>query len=153
MNFDKYTIKSQEAIQKAVQIAQEMSNQVIEPAHLFKGIIDTDENVASFILSKLDVNSDHLHTKLMELIESYPKVSGGQQPYLSNDSSSALQHAEKFSKDLKDEYISIEHILLGILKGKDKMAQIMKDAGITEKNLKTAITELRKGNRVNDANA
>jgi ATP-dependent Clp protease ATP-binding subunit ClpB len=153
MNFDKYTIKSQEAIQKSVQVAQEMNNQVIEPGHLFKGIMDTDEKVASFIFNKLDVNRDHLDSKLEELLESYPKVSGGQQPYLSNDSSSVLQAAEKYSSELKDEYISIEHILLGMIKGKDKMAQILKDTGINEKHLKKAIEELRGGNKVNDPNA
>jgi len=153
MNFEKYTIKSQEAIQKAVQIAQDLNNPVIEPGHIFKGILTSDENVASFLFKKLNVNREHLDSKLQELLESYPTVSGGQQPHLSSDSSSVLQNAEKYSGQLKDEYISVEHLILGMLKGRDKMAQVLKDAGINEKDLLKAIEALRGGNKVNDPNA
>jgi ATP-dependent Clp protease ATP-binding subunit ClpB len=153
MNFEKYTIKSQEAIQAAVQLAQELNNQVIEPGHLFKAIIRTDENVSSFLFKKLNVNKAIVDPGLDEIIESYPKVSGHQQPYISNDTSLVLQKAEKISKEFEDEYISIEHILLSIIHGKEKVALMLKDAGINEKDLKKAIGELRGGNKVKDPNA
>jgi len=153
MNFEKYTVKSQEAIQNAVQLAQEMNNQVIEPGHLFRGIMETDDNVTSFLFKKLNVNIEHIKSKLTDILESYPEVSGHQQPYLSNDTSMVLQKSEKFSKEFKDEYITIEHILLGIINAQEKVAQLLKDVGINEKYLKKAIEELRGGNKVNDPNA
>ncbi|MDH5599508.1 MAG: type VI secretion system ATPase TssH, partial [Cyclobacteriaceae bacterium] len=126
MNFDRYTIKSQEAIQKAADIAQGNQQQAIEPGHLLKALLVTDENVISFLVKKLNINRKVLQDRLEEAILSYPRVSG-QQPYLSNDSAQALQQAEKELKEFKDEYIAVEHMLMGILAGKEKISGILKD--------------------------
>lgn len=152
MNFDKYTVKSQEAIQQAVSIAASAGNQVIEPGHLLKGIMHADENVISFLFNKLSINRVQLNTKLDEILGSYPRVSG-QQPYLSGDTNQVLQKAEKISKDHKDEYIAIEHILWALIAGKDQVASLLKEFGFNEKHLKQAIEELRGGERVKDPNA
>lgn len=152
MNFDKYTVKSQEAIQKAADIAGSNGQQAIEPGHLLKGVQLTDENVMSFLFSKLNINRSQLDLKLDEILQSYPRVSG-QQPYLSQDSSQVLQKAEKFSADLKDQFIAIEHILLGMLAGKDKVSTLLKELGFNEKHLKKAVEELRNGESVRDPNA
>ena len=152
MNFDKYTIKSQEALQSAAQIAGNVSQQAIEPAHLLKAILEGDENLVSFLIKKLNINKQQLDDKLETVIRSYPKVSG-QKPYLSNDSAAALTAAEGFLKEFKDEFIAIEHILLGLLSGKEKISSIMKDVGFSQKELKKAIKELRGGRNVTDQNA
>ncbi len=152
MNLDKYTIKAQEVLQKAAEIAESHQQQAIEPGHLLKAIWETDENVSSFIMKKLNVNEDAILIKLKDVIEAYPKVSG-QQPYLSNDSAKVLQGAEKYLKEFGDSFIAVEHLLLGILEGKDKGSKILKDEGIDKKSLLAAIKELRGGNTVNDANA
>ncbi|UII21410.1 ATP-dependent chaperone ClpB [Fulvivirga ligni] len=152
MNFDKYTIKSQEVLQKAAEIATGGGQQAIEPGHLMKAILMTDENVISFLIKKLNVNQLHLDNKLDEIINGYPKVSG-QQPYLSNDSATALQKAEKELKEFKDEYIAVEHVLLGLLAGKDKVATLLKDVGFEHKSLVAGIKELRGGDSVKDPNA
>ncbi len=152
MNFDKYTIKSQEALQKAAEIATGNQQQVIEPGHLLKALLASDENAIPYLLKKLNVNRAQLDSRLEEVISSYPKVSGSQ-PYLSNASAAALQKAETKLKEFKDEFIAIEHILLGILGGSDKTATLLKDAGITEKHLIAAVKELRGGRNVTDPNA
>ncbi len=152
MNFNNYTIKAQEVIQKAADIAFGNQQQAIEPGHLLNAILLSDENVISFIIKKLNVNRILLDTKLEEIINSYPKVTG-QQPYLSNDSHAALQKAESFMKELKDEFISVEHMILGLYEGKEKIAQLMKDTGFEKKGLMAAIKELRGGNTVTDQNA
>jgi ATP-dependent Clp protease ATP-binding subunit ClpB len=152
MNFDKYTVKSQEAIQQAVSLATNAGNQAIEPGHLLKGIIHADENIISFLFNKLSINRTQLEAKLDEILNSYPRVSG-QQPYLSSDSNLVLQKAEKISKDQKDEYIAIEHILWAMLSGKDRVATLLKEGGFGEKYLKQAIEELRGGDKVKDPNA
>ncbi len=152
MNLDKYTIKAQEVLQKAAEIAGSHQQQAIEPGHLLKAIWETDENVSSFIMKKLNVNEEVVQKKLNDVIESYPKVSG-QQPYLSNDSAKTLQVAEKYLKEFGDSFIAVEHLLISILEGKDKAATILKEAGIDKKSLITAIKELRGGNTVDDPNA
>ncbi|GAA0890378.1 ATP-dependent chaperone ClpB [Fulvivirga kasyanovii] len=152
MNFDKYTIKSQEVLQKAAEIVAGNQQQAIEPGHLMKAILASDENVISFLVKKSNVNRQHLETKLDEIITGYPKVSG-QQPYLSNDSAAALQKAEKELKEFKDEYIAVEHIILGILDGRDKTATLLKDVGFDRKGLIAGIKELRGGSKVTDQNA
>ncbi|TRX49830.1 ATP-dependent chaperone ClpB [Fulvivirga sp. M361] len=152
MNFDKYTIKSQEALQKAAEVASGNGQQAIETGHLLVAVLKTDENVISFLVKKLDINSGLLDTKLEEIIQGYPKVSG-QQPYLSNAAAGALQKAEKQLKEFGDEYIAIEHILLGLLEGGDKVAGIMKDVGFNKKSLIAGIKELRGGDTVKDQNA
>ncbi|PSL05659.1 ATP-dependent chaperone ClpB [Cecembia rubra] len=152
MDFNQFTIKSQEAIQKAAELAMAQQQQVIEPSHLLKGIFSEDENVTDFLLKKLGVNKDLLMQKTDENIKALPKVSG-QQPYLSSAANQVLSKAKDYLKTFGDEFVAIEHLLLGILAGSDRAAQILKDQGITEKALIEAIKELRKGNKVTDQNA
>ena len=152
MNLNEYTIKSQEAIQKAAEIAQANGQQAIETGHLLKAIQQTDENVLTFVNKKLNINRAFLDTKLQELVERYPKVSGAQ-PYLSNDAHKAMTEAKKFLKEFKDDYVAIEHLILGILKTGDKTSSLLKDAGFAEKDLIKAINELRGGDSVKDQNA
>ncbi|MFZ1808287.1 MAG: ATP-dependent chaperone ClpB [Cyclobacteriaceae bacterium] len=152
MNFDKFTIKSQEALQKSAEIALSNQHQAIEPAHLLKAILETDENVSTYILKKLNVTQAILDTKLQEVLGSFPKVTG-QQPHLSSTTNQVLQNAEKELRELKDEYISVEHLLLALLNTKDKVASIMKDVGFDKTALLKAIKELRGGNKVTDQNA
>ena len=152
MNFDKYTIKSQEVLQKAIEFASGSGQQTIEPGHILHALLGADENVVSFILKKLNVNTAQLETKLAEIINGYPKASG-QSPYLSNEANKALQLAEKSLKEFGDEYIAIEHILIGLLGGSDKVAGLLKDVGFEKKTLRAAITELRGGSTVTDQNA
>jgi ATP-dependent Clp protease ATP-binding subunit ClpB len=152
MNLNNYTIKSQEAIQKATEIALSNQQQAIETGHLLKAILGTDENVISFLTKKLNINTVLLDSKLEEVLQSYPKISG-QQPYLSNDTHTALTKAASYLKEFKDEYVAIEHLLLGILAGKDAVSQLMKDAGFARKDLIAAIQELRGGSSVTDQNA
>ncbi|WP_416867423.1 MAG: ATP-dependent chaperone ClpB [Imperialibacter sp.] len=152
MNFNNYTIKSQEAVQKAAEVAQSYEQQAIEPAHIFKAIMSTDENVMPFLLKKLGINKQNLDDKIEETINSYPKVSGSQ-PYLSNESAAALQKATGYLKEFGDEFVAVEHIILGLLSSKDKIATAMKSAGFAENEMKLAIKELRGGNSVTDQNA
>ena len=152
MNLDRYTIKSQEVIQNAAELTSGSQQQAIEPGHILKTLLHTDENVSSFLVKKLNINQEILEIKLGEIISKYPKVSG-QQPYFSNDSVSALQHAEKILKDFGDEYIAVEHIILGILSGNNDTAQLMKDLGFEKESLIKAIKELRGGGKVTDPNA
>ncbi|MEI9917300.1 MAG: ATP-dependent chaperone ClpB [Bacteroidota bacterium] len=152
MNFEKFTIKSQEALQKSAEIAMAKQNQSIEPAHILKAILETDENVSEYLFKKLNVNSVHLNNKLDELISSLPVVTG-QQPYLSTASNAVLQGADKELREFKDEYIAVEHLLLALLASKDKVAALLKDAGFDRKGLIKAVTELRGGSKVTDQNA
>lgn len=152
MDFKNYTIKSQEAIQKAAGLATENEQQAIEPGHLLKAILLSDENVMSFLIKKLGVNRGQLDTKLEEIVMAYPKVSG-QQPYLSNDGHLALTKALDYLKEFKDEFVAIEHIILGLLQGKEKVAGLMKELGFSKKELIVAIKELRGGNSVTDQHA
>lgn len=152
MNFNNFTIKAQEAIQQAFTIAQGYNHQAIEPAHLLKGIISQSENITGFVLRKLGVNPSTFDAVLTKILESYPKVSRGDQ-YLSSSASRVLQKSLDYSKELGDQYVSVEHILLGLLASGDQVSQMMKDAGITEKELKVAIAELRKGAKVDSQTA
>ena len=147
MNLNNYTIKSQEAIQQALQIASSNGQQAIEPAHILKGILEVDENVTPFLLKKLNINPASFTKTVDSMIQSLPKVSGGQ-PYLSGASNTAMGKASAYLKEYKDDYISIEHLLLGLLHSGDAVASLMKDSGLKEKELKSAIAELRKGERV-----
>lgn len=152
MDFKQFTIKSQEAIQKAVELTSAQQQQAIEPAHLLKGIFSEDENVTDFLFKKLGVNKSLISQKTDEIISNYPKVSG-QQPYLSNAANQVLAKAKDYLKNFGDEFIAIEHLLLAILAGSEKTAQLLKDQGMSEKPLIEAIKELRKGNKVTDQNA
>jgi ATP-dependent Clp protease ATP-binding subunit ClpB len=147
MNLNNYTIKSQEAIQQAVTIATANGQQAIEPAHMLKAILEVDESVTPFILKKLNVNPASLSRTADSIIASYPKVSGGQ-PMISSAAGKVLAKAESFLKENKDEYVSVEHLLLGLLHGGDNTSAMLKDMGLKEKEMKAAIAELRKGERV-----
>jgi ATP-dependent Clp protease ATP-binding subunit ClpB len=152
MNFEKFTIKSQEALQKSAEIAMGLQQQAIEPGHVLKAIFETDENVTAYLTKKLAVNTGVLQTRLEELLNSYPKVSG-QQPYLSSATNTLLQQAEKELQEFKDQYIAVEHLLLALLAGKDKAAQVMRDVGFERSTLLKAVKELRGGSSVTDQNA
>ncbi|MGB5384781.1 MAG: ATP-dependent chaperone ClpB [Lutimonas sp.] len=152
MNFNNFTIKSQEAVQKAQQIAYGLGQQQIENAHLLKAILEVDENVTPYILNKLGVNVDLFKQTLESIIKSYPKVEGAE-IMLSKSANNTLMEAGKIAKDMKDEYVSLEHLLMAMLKGKDATAQLMKDNGINEKDLKQSIEGLRKGQKVSSQSA
>ncbi|MES2240921.1 MAG: ATP-dependent chaperone ClpB [Bacteroidota bacterium] len=152
MNINKFTIKSQEAIQLSQQLAQSNGQQQIENEHIFKAIFEVDENVAPFILKKLNVNVPLFLQILDSTIQNFPKVSGGD-VMLSRDANTALNEAEIIAKKMNDEYVSIEHLILAIFASRSKVSQILKDQGVTEKGLKAAIEELRKGERVTSASA
>ena len=152
MNFEKFTIKSQEALQKSAEIALSHQQQAIEAGHLLKAILETDENVTAYLMKKLNVNSNLLDTKVTEVLNSYPKVSG-QQPYLSATVNTILQNAAKELKEFKDEFVAVEHLLLALLNAKDKISALMKDAGFERSGLIKAIRELRGGSSVTDQNA
>jgi len=152
MNFNKFTIKSQEAVQQAQQIAQGFGHQQIENAHILKAILEVDENVIPFILKKLGINLTIFNQTLDRIISSFPKVEGGE-IMLSRKASAMLNDATNIAKKMKDEYVSIEHLILAILNAKDDTAQLLKDNGINEKDLKSAINELRKGSNVTSQSA
>ncbi len=152
MNINNFTIKSQEAIQKAQLLAQVQGQQQIENEHIFKAIFEVDENVAPYLLKKLDVNVDLFKQILDKIIESFPKVSGGE-IRLSREANSTLNEAEIIAKKGNDEYVSIEHLILAIFSSKSKVAQALKDQGVSKKALESAIDELRKGERVTSQSA
>ena len=152
MNINKFTIKSQEAIQLSQQLVQSLGQQQIENEHIFKAIFEVDENVAPFILKKLNVNVPLFLQILDATIQSFPKVSGGE-IQLSRTANTALNEAEIIAKKMNDEFVSIEHLILAVFDSKSKVSQILKDQGVTGKGLKAAIEELRKGERVTSASA
>jgi ATP-dependent Clp protease ATP-binding subunit ClpB len=152
MDFKKYTIKTQEVLNTAAEIAGSFEQSAIETGHLLSAIIQTDENVIDFILKKLGVNKTQLESDLDPIISAYPKVSG-QKPYLSNDSATVLQTAEKQMKVLGDEFVAVEHLLLALLDSKDKVGQVLKNIGFNKKDLVNIINELRGGEKVKDQNA
>jgi ATP-dependent Clp protease ATP-binding subunit ClpB len=152
MNFNKLTIKSQEAVQQGQQIAQNYGHQQIENSHILKGIFEVDENVIPFILNKLGVNIGLLKSLIDKTLESYSKVSGGEIS-LSRNTSKMFSIATDEAKKMNDEFVSIEHLLIAILNTKDTTSQILKDQGISEKELKLAIEELRKGSNVTSQSA
>ncbi len=152
MNFKDFTLKSQEVVQKAQEIAASGQHQAIETTHLLKAMLLVDENVVPYLLKKMGVNIPVLKQALDKIIESYPKVSGGEQ-YLSGDAGKALQKASAFLKEFNDQFVSIEHLLLGIIAGGDTASRLLKDNGVSEKDLKTAIKQLRKGSTVNSQSA
>lgn len=152
MNLNKFTLKSQEAIQQAQWIAQNRQHQQIEPDHLLKALLEADENVTPFLLKKLNVNIPLLQKVIEANLQSYPKVTGGS-IMLSRDGQNVLNSAINEANQNKDEYVSVEHLLLAIFKSGGKTAQILKDQGVTAKGLKAAINELRKGEKVTSASA
>ena len=147
MNFNNFTIKSQEAVQEAVNLTQTRGQQAIEPVHLLAGVLKVGENVTNFIFQKLGMNAQQVTLVIDKQIDSLPKVSGGE-PYLSRESNEVLQRATQYSKEMGDEYVSLEAIILALLNVKSTVSTILKDAGMTDKDLRAAITELRKGAKV-----
>lgn len=147
MNFENFTIKVQEAIQEAVNLAQRNGQQAIEPEHLICGIMKIGENVTNYIFQKLGVNIQQLTTLLNHQMMSLPKVQGGD-PYLSRDANAVLQKSEDYAKEMGDEFVSIEAVLLALFNVKSSVSSILRDTGMTEKELKSAIQELRKGAKV-----
>ena len=147
MNFNNFTIKSQEAVQQAVNVTQARGQQAIEPVHLLAGVLKVGENVTNFIFQKLGMNAQQIALVIDKQIGSLPKVSGGE-PYLSRESNEILQRAVQYSKEMGDEFVSLEAIILALLNVKSTVATILKDAGMTDKELRSAIAELRKGEKV-----
>lgn len=152
MNFNNFTLKSQESVQKAMDIAVGKQNQAIETVHILKGMLISDENVIPYLLKKLNVNLERLNQVLDRNIDDLPKITGGE-PYLSASASKAMQKAGAYAQEFKDDFISIEHLLLGILSVNDSTSRILKDNGVSEKDLKSAIRILRKGSSVTSQTA
>ena len=152
MDFKNFTIKAQEAVQKATEIAGANQQQAIETGHLLKALLQNDENTLAFLGKKLGANMANLGQRLDAIVNAYPKVSGGS-PYLANEAANAVQRANTQMKDMGDEFVSVEHLLLGILGGKDSVASLLKDNGFSERDLKAAIQELRGGRKVTSQTA
>lgn len=150
MNLEKFTIKSQKAINEAVEIARQYSHQQIENAHIMTGILHADENVPVYILEKAGVNPTDFGKVLDSMLKSFPKVSGGKE-YLSRDAEKALRKAEEEAGKMDDRFVAVEHIILGIFLSGDSVSKMMKDSGISEDVLRMAITDMRKGTKVNSA--
>lgn len=153
MNLNQFTIKSQEAIQHAQQMANEMGHQSIETAHILQSLLETDEQVVSFLFKKLNVQPARLEQALGAMIKGFPKVSGGSAQYLSTSSNQALTKAQSSLKDFGDEFVAVEHILIGLLLANDQVSTLLRDTGVNEKDLKKAITELRGGSKVTSQSA
>lgn len=147
MNFNNFTIKSQEAVQEAVNLAQSRGQQAIDPVHVLHAVMKVGENVTNFIFQKLGMNGQQVALVVDKQMESLPKVSGGE-PYLSRETNEVFQKATQYSKEMGDEFVSLEHLLLALLVVKSTVSTILKDAGMTEKELRAAINELRKGEKV-----
>ena len=152
MNFNNFTIKSQESIQHAFEVAQGKQNQAIETGHILKGLFHEAENVIGFLLKKVGANPVVIQQALDRIVDSYPKVSGGE-PYLSSDSNKAMQKSIGFMQEMGDQFVSIEHILMGLLETGDATSRMLKDSGVTKNDLLTAVKELRKGAKVDNQTA
>ncbi|MCE2615635.1 ATP-dependent chaperone ClpB [Phocaeicola oris] len=152
MNFDNFTIKSQEAIQEAVNLAQRNGQQAIEPEHLLAGVLKVSENVTNFIFQKLGINTQQISTQLTQKIASFPKVSGGES-YLSRESNDVLQKANQYASEMGDQFVSVEAIILALLTVNSGVSSILKDNGMNEADLRAAIQELRQGNKVTSQSA
>lgn len=152
MNFNNFTIKAQEAVQKAIDLARGNGQQIIEPAHVLKGVMLVGENVTNFLFQKMGVDIRQLTAAIDREIESYPRVSGGE-PTLSRETNSVFQKATDIAKKMGDQYISLEHLLLSMVSEKNQAGQLMKNGGVTEKMLEAAIGELRKGEKVTSQSA
>ncbi|HHV84684.1 MAG TPA: ATP-dependent chaperone ClpB [Petrimonas sp.] len=152
MNFNNFTIKAQEAVQKAVDLAQAGNQQMIEPAHVLKGVMLVGENVTNFLFQKLGVNVKNLESAVDKEIESYPRVSGGE-PVLSRETNAVFQKSTDFASKMGDQFVSLEHLLLAIISERNTASQLMKNAGISQNRLEAAIQELRKGEKVTSQSA
>ncbi len=152
MNTNNLTIKSQESIEQAIIIAQGYSHQAVEPIHLLKGLISQAESIVGYLLKKLGVNLPVVEGVIDRILDSFPKVSGGNQ-YLSSSSQQVIQKANDFAREMKDQYVSVEHLLLAIVVSNDQAAQVLKDSGVTKSDLQKAICELRRGSKVESQTA
>ncbi|MFN5370378.1 MAG: Clp protease N-terminal domain-containing protein, partial [Bacteroidia bacterium] len=152
MNFNQFTTKAQEAVQQAQQLAMQNGQQAIETGHLLRGLLDTDEYVLPHLFRKLSVNTRALDAALDAMVKGYPKVSGGQ-AYLSASAQQALAKATAIMSEMKDDFVTLEHLALGILSGDDQVARLLKDAGVNEKDLRNSISELRKGQKATSQSA
>ncbi len=152
MNFNNFTIKAQEAVQKAIELAQANNQQMIETAHVLKGVMSVGENVTNFLFQKLGVNIRSLETALDKELETYPRVSGGD-PMLSRETNAVFQKAADFATKMGDQYVSIEHLLLALVSERSKTSDAMKAHGIAQNQLEKAIQELRKGEKVTSQSA
>lgn len=152
MNFNNFTIKAQTVVQEAIQLAQSKSQQSIETSHLLKSLLKVGSDVTNFIFGKTGINTGTLETTIDQIVESFPKVKGGE-PYLSRESNNVLQRAIDFSQKEGDQYVSLEFILLALLTEKSDAATLLKDAGLNEPALRAAISELRKGKKITDQSA
>ncbi len=153
MTYDNFTVKAQEAILKSQKIAADLEQQTVDTPHLIKGILLNDEQMGEFLFKKMGISMEQLNQKLNAAIKSYPRVQGTEKQFLTDQSNKALSAAKKFMKDFGDDFISVELILMGILSGKSKGNDILKDLGATKDGLKAAIKELRKGSKIKDQNA
>lgn len=153
MNLNNFTIKSQEAVQKAQELAVSGDNQAIETGHLLKGIFIVDEDVINYALKKVNANAKRIHSALDAVLQSYAKVSGTSQNYLSNDANRSLLKANTFMKEFGDEFVTVEHIFMALVEGNDQIGNLLKDAGVKLSDLKKAFKELRGGNTVNSQSA
>ncbi|MFM8349368.1 MAG: Clp protease N-terminal domain-containing protein, partial [Bacteroidota bacterium] len=152
MNQEKLTIKSQEVLQQSASIAAELQHQAIEPVHLLKSILETDEHVMGYLVKKLGITRGLLDNRIEESLKSLPRVSG-QQPYLSNGAVQVFQQAEKEMAAMKDEFIAVEHLLLALTAVKDSVSALLKASGFERDKVVKAVKELRGGNKVSDQNA
>ena len=152
MNLNNFTIKAQESVQKAVEIAQVNQHPSVDTVHLMKGILSEDENVTPYLLKKMEVNIPRLTQALDAQMQSLPKVSGGSQ-YASNDLNNVFVKAQQVATEMGDDFVSVEHLLIGLVAGRDNTARLLKDAGASEKMLRSAINDLRKGSKVNSQSA
>ena len=153
MDFNQYTIKSREAVQKAQQIAVGENNQAIEPAHLLKGMMETEQDVLRFIIEKQSGNVEYISNELTDIISRFPKISGGSGNHFSNETNKVMVMAMDEAKKMKDEYVSLEHLLLGLIQNTSTVSQLLKDQGLNYKNTLEVINELRKGQRVTSESA
>ena len=151
MDFNNFTTKSQEAIQKAQMIAAERGNPQIENAHILEGIFDTDRSVLPFLLGKVGVNAEDFHRQVGVILNTFPKVSGGE-VYLSRDASKMLTEAQSIASKMDDQFVTVEHLVLAMMGGEDETAKLFRQNNIKEKDLRTAIEDLRKGDRVTKQN-
>jgi ATP-dependent Clp protease ATP-binding subunit ClpB len=152
MNLNKFTIKAQEVVQQAQQLAFDEKNPAIEPAHLLKSLLNNDEDVIPYLLKKSEANVNLINSKLNDILKRLPRTEGGD-IYLSNSASQSLMRAQSAIREFKDEFVSVEHLLIGLLNGKDEISTLLKDAGLSEKTLKQAIIELRKGSTIDNQSA
>ncbi len=152
MNFNQYTLKSQEAIQQAQTIATSNGNPTIDTGHLLKALLEVDENVVPFLLKKLNVNLNTLSNSVNKIVDSYPKTSGGS-TYLSTEMNQTFNKSMQLLKEFKDEFVSVEHLMLALISNNDNTAKLLKETGVSEKDLKNAILDLRKGAKVTSASA